>query len=134
MMADNPVPPSWFDDRDINYAEVAKVTEVPTDTVRGWHRLLIASGADVGVKFRKDWHFSTRELVAFCMVASLRQLGYPIGLQVLRDIDVYVRAHDNPERPFTIGFEGCPAIVMIDARMIYEAVVEVMTAVRSSNA
>ncbi len=130
MARDAPVAPSWFDERDINFPELEKCSGAPHDTIRAWHRLILASGAEFGEKFRGGWHFSCRELCAFWMAASLRDLGYPINHVILADIVKFARENDSPDRPFRIGFHPNPAYVLIDAATIYEAAINMMSRVR----
>lgn len=130
MPAPPPAVPSWYGDRDINFAEVTKATDIPTDTLVGWHRLLQAAELDVGRKIRREWMFSCRELVAFHIAAALSRLRLPVGAGVLRQVFQHVSDGKEREHPFMMMTADMAAAVTVHCPMLFTAAVQMMEKVR----
>jgi len=119
--------PHWWTRREVNFAEVQHVTQVPPDTLYSWFRLIRAMRDGFGEKRRGEWAFSAHELYQFGLITALYDLGIPIGVAQLNTVlDFAKEPHRPTDRLYTASRTGL-AFTVIDAPGVFDVILNMMT-------
>ena len=111
----------------ITFAEVARTSEVPVDTIAMWHRLIVAMGYEFGQKVKGAWHFDSREFFLLSIAGSLSRAGYPVGAEVLRQIILGSQKDGRPDKPLLIKTPATFAIIAVDAPRLWDTMVQMIS-------
>ncbi|MGV8939807.1 MAG: hypothetical protein ACOH2J_22040 [Allorhizobium sp.] len=112
--------------RYLTFIDVNKTTEIPTDTLFTWHRLILAMGYTFGKKIRGVWNFSPHELYQFNIAASLSKAGHPVGFDTLRQV---IEATEDECRPSGSLFLTTPstfAIIAVDVAGLWDVLAHML--------
>lgn len=107
--------------RYIRFSEIARTSEVQIDTIVVWHRLIIAMGYDFGEKQGNAWTFSAHEFYILSLAGSLSRAGFPVGMEILRQLVLATQDGGRPEKPLALKTPGAFAIIAIDAPALWDA-------------
>lgn len=112
--------------RYITFAELAKTSEVPVETIFGWHRTMRLLGFDVGAKKGKAWHFSCHEFYQFNVLGALSRAGFPVSADCIRQVMEATKPHGRPDASVFIKTRGSFAIVAIDAGGLWDTLAHML--------
>lgn len=112
--------------RYITFAEIARTSETPIDTITAWHRFVRAMGYDMGKKIKSVWNFSPHEFYQFNLAGALSRSGFPVGAEVLRQLIEATRDHGRPEKPIFIRTSSTFAIIAVDAPSLWGCVAHML--------
>lgn len=112
--------------RYLTFADLAKVTETPVDTLVTWHRLIRAMGFVFGQKHRGVWNFSPHELFQINIAASLSTAGHPVSIEALRQILEGTRDTSQPTASLFLTTRSTFAIVAVNTRDLWDALAHML--------
>lgn len=119
-MSTNELPTSEMG-RYITFHEISRTTQTPAPTVMSWHRYLRAVGLNLGAKFKGVWNFSPHEFFQLNLAGALSRAGFPVDIEVLRQLVDATRVPGRPEKPIFIKTASTFAIVAVDAPAVWDA-------------
>lgn len=107
--------------RYITFHEIARTTQTPAPTVMSWHRFLRAIGLNLGAKYKGIWNFSPHEFFQLNLAGALSRSGFPVDIEVLRQIIDATSTPGRPEKPIFLRTPSSFAIIAIDASAVWDA-------------
>lgn len=125
-MATDPALPSSELGRYITFADLAKTTETPVDTIVTWHRLIRAMGFEFGRKTRGMWNFSPHELFQISIAASLSTAGHPVGIETIRQILEATKDEAKPSGSLFLKTKSTFAIIAVNLPGLWEVLAHML--------
>ncbi|MGE8103560.1 hypothetical protein ACQKP1_07685 [Allorhizobium sp. NPDC080224] len=125
MATDSALPSSELG-RYITFADVAKTTETPVDTIVTWHRLIRAMGFAFGEKIRGCWNFSPHELYQFQIAASLSTAGHPVGIETIRQILEATKDTARPDGSLFLKTKSTFAIIAVNLPGLWDVLAHML--------
>jgi len=107
--------------RFITFSEISRTCDTPVDTIVAWHRLIRAMGYEFGRKIRGVWNFSPHEFYQFNVAGALSLAGYPVGLEILRQMMESTQQPGRPDKTIFFKTPGTFAIIAVDAPGLWDA-------------
>lgn len=120
--------------RYLTFADAAKTTETPVDTLVTWHRLVLAMGHQFGRKIRGVWNFSPHELYQFNVAASLSTAGHPVGIETLRQVIEATSTEGRPSGSLFLTTRSTFAIVAVNTRDLWDVLAHMLARAEADNA
>lgn len=130
-MSTNELPTSEMG-RYITFHEISRTTQTPAPTVMSWHRYLRAVGLSLGAKFKGVWNFSPHEFFQLNLAGALSRAGFPVDIEVLRQLVEATRLPGRPEKPIFIKTASTFAIVAVDAPAVWDAAAHMLARAESN--
>lgn len=112
--------------RYLTFADVVKTTDTPVDTLVTWHRLLRAMGYEFGKKIRGVWNFSPHEMYQFNIAASLSTAGFPVGIEILRQVVEATLVEGRPEQSLFLKTKSTWAIIAVNIGDLWDCLAHML--------